>query len=126
MVALKGSPRRVVWPPVCPACGMPASTHIDVSKVIGRLSQYSGRSSYRSIVTMRVPFCRACADRHEQLLQPVPSVIGSFVRTPAVLVSVGAIAVAAILWSIFVQGGDAVAPGTRAYAAGYILLLVAT
>jgi hypothetical protein len=67
MVALKGSPRRVVWPPICPACGM-----------------------------------------------------------PAILSAVGAIAVGVILWSIFVQGGEGVAPGTRAYAAGCIFLLVAT
>jgi hypothetical protein len=126
LVALKGSPRRVVWPPICPACGSPASTHIDVSKVIGRLSQYSGRSSYRSIVTMRVPFCRTCADRHERLLKPVPSVIGSFFRTPAILAAIGAIAVGAILWSIFVQGGHEVPLPERLDAAGGILLLVAT
>ena len=125
MVALKGSPRRVVWPPMCPACGAPASTHIDVSKVIGRFSQYSGRS-YRSVVTMRVPFCRVCAGRHAQLLKPVPSVIGSFFRTPAILASLGAIGVGAILWSIFVQGGEGVAFGTRLYAAGGIILLVVT
>jgi hypothetical protein len=61
VVALIGSHRRIVWPPLCPACGSPASTHIDV---------------------------------------------------------------AAILWMVFVQGGEGVSPSARLYAIAGILSLV--
>ena len=124
VVALIGSHRRVVWPPVCPACGAPASTDIMVAKIFGRRARYSGRASYRSIVRMRIPFCRACADRHQQLLTPVPSALGSFVRTSAVLSFIGAVAVAVILWMVFVQGGEGVSQGTQLYVIGGIVLLV--
>ena len=126
VVALIGSHRRVAWPPLCPACGAPASTDIEVSKIFGRRAQYSGRASYRSIVRMRIPFCRSCVDRHQQLVTPVPSVIGSFFRTPAVLSFIGAAAVAAILSMIFLQGGEGVSQGARLYALGGIVLLVGT
>ena len=124
LVALIGSHRRVAWPQLCPACGALASTHIDVAKIFGRRSRYGGYSYYRLIVRMRIPFCRSCADRHEQLVKPVPSVIGSFFRTPALLSFIGAAAVAAILSMIFLQGGEHVSPGIRLYALGGILLLV--
>lgn len=124
MVALVGSHRRVVWPQLCPACGAPASTQINVAKMFGRRARYTGRGSYRFIVRMPIPFCPSCADRHEQLLKPVPSVIGSFFRTPAILSFIGAAAVGAILWNIFVQGGEGVSQSARLYAAGGIVLLV--
>ena len=126
MVALKGSPRSVVWPAICPNCGMPASTHIDVKKIFGRYYQYSSRSTFRTIVTMRIPYCSACADRHAQLVKPMPSVVGSFFRTPALLSTIGAIAVGAILWNIFVLGGEGVAVSARIYASFGVILLVAT
>ena len=126
VVALIGSHRSVVWPKLCPACGAAASTHIDVARIVGRLSQYSGRSAYRSILRMRIPFCRSCADRHEQLVAPVPSIIGSFFRTPAILSSIGAVAVGAILAMIFLQGGEGVSPSARLYALAGIVFLVAT
>jgi hypothetical protein len=44
VVALIGSHRRVVWPPLCPACGALPSTHIDVAKIFGRRSRYGGFS----------------------------------------------------------------------------------
>ena len=125
-VALKGSPRSVVFPALCPACGMPASTHIDVAKIIGRRSQYSSRYSYRTIVTMRIPYCRACADRHEKLLEPIPSIVGSFFRTPALLSTIGAVALGAILWNIFVLDSAGVPWSSRFYAAWLILFMVAT
>ena len=124
LVALIGSHRRVAWPPLCPACGAPASTHIKVAKIFGRRSRYGGHAYYRFIVRMRIPFCRSCADRHQQLVTPVPSVIGSFFRTPAVLSFIGAVAVAAILSMIFLQGGEGISQGARLYALGGIVLLV--
>ena len=124
LVALIGSHRRVAWPPLCPACGAPAATHINVAKIFGRRSQYGGHAYYRFIVRMRVPFCQSCADRHQQLVTPVRSVIGSFFRTPAVLSFIGAVAVAAILSMIFLQGGEGISPGVRLYALGGIVLLV--
>ncbi len=126
IVALTGSHRRVAWPPLCPACGAPASTDIEVAKIFGRHARYSGRGSYRSIVRMRIPFCRSCADRHQQLVPPVPSVVGSFFRTPAVLSFIGAAAVAAILSMIFLQGGEGVSRGARLYTLSGIVLLVGT
>ena len=126
MVVLRGSPRRVVFPPICPACGTPASTYIDVSKIWGRHSQYGSHYSYRTIHTMRVPYCRGCADRHAQMLKPVPSVVGSFFRTPALLSTIGAVTVGAIVWNIFVVGGEGVAFSSRLYAACGVVLLVAT
>ena len=124
MVALVGSHRRVVWPPLCPACGAPASTHIKVGKIFGRRSRYGNHAYFRFIIWQRIPFCRSCAERHQQVVAPVPSLIGSFFRTPAVLSFVGAVAVAIILSRIFLQGGEEVALGTRLYALGGILLLV--
>jgi hypothetical protein len=124
IVALIGSHRGVTWPPLCPACGSPASTHITVGKVFGRWSRYGGYASYRLIVRQRIPFCRSCADRHQQLVPPVPSVIGSFFRTPALLSFIGAVAVAAILSMIFLQGGEGVTLNMRLYALGGIVLLV--
>ena len=124
VVALTGSHRRVAWPALCPACGAAASTHIHVAKVFGRRSQYGNQSYYRFIVRMPIPFCRSCADRHQQLVSRVPSVIGSFLRTPAVLSLVGAVAVATILSMIFLQAGAGVSPGARLYAFGGIVLLV--
>ena len=126
MVALIGSHRRVVWPPLCPACGAPASTHIDVAKIFGRRSQYGGSSYYRFIVRQRIPFCRSCADRHGQVVARVPSVVGSFFRTPAVLSFIGAVAVAAILSMIFLDSGADVPQSARLYALGGIVLLVGT
>ena len=125
VVALRGSPRRVVWPPICPNCGSPASTHIDVAKIFGRYYQYSSRSSFQTLVTMRIPFCRPCADRHWQIVKPMPSVIGSFFRTPALLSTIGAVAVGAILWNIFVLGGEGVALSARVNAGAAVVLLVA-
>jgi hypothetical protein len=124
VVALIGSHRRVAWPPLCPACGAAAYTHINVAKIFGRRSEHGTHAYYRFIVRMRIPFCRSCAERHQQLVKRVPSVIGSFLRTPAVLSFVGAVAVAAILSSIFLQGGENVSPGARLYAFSGIVLLV--
>ena len=73
---------------------------------------------------MDIPFCRSCVDRHRQLVTPVPSVVGSFLRTPAILSFIGAVAVAVILSMIFLQGGEGVAQSARLYALGGILLLV--
>jgi hypothetical protein len=56
----------------------------------------------------------------------LPSVLGSFLRTPARLSTIGAIAVGAILWNIFVQGGNGVALSSRVYAACGVALLIAT
>lgn len=92
--------------------------------VFGRRSQYGNHSYYRFIVRMPIPFCRSCAERHQQFVRRVPSVIGSFFRTPAVLSFVGAFAVAAILSTIFLQAGEGVSPGTRLYALGGIVLMV--
>ena len=124
IVALVGSHRRVAWPPLCPACGAAAATHIDVAKIFGRRSQYGGHGYYRFIVRQRIPFCQSCVDRHQQLVNRVPSVIASFFLNPAVLSFVGAVAVAAILSMIFLQGGEGIAVGARLYALGGIILLV--
>jgi hypothetical protein len=51
-------------------------------------------------------------------------VIGSFFRTPALLSFIGAVAVAAILSMIFLQGGEGVTLNMRLYALGGIVLLV--
>ncbi len=126
IVALIGSHRRVAWPSLCPSCGAAASTHINVAKIFGRRARYGGHAYYRFIVRQRIPFCRSCADRHEQLVTRVPSAIGSFFRTPAVLSFVGAVAVASILSMIFLQGGEGVGPGVRLYALAGILMLVGT
>jgi hypothetical protein len=122
VVPLIGSHHRVAWPPLCPACGAPASTHIEVAKAFGRRGRHSG--PYRFIVRMRIPFCGSCAERHRELVRPVPSLIGSFFRTPALLSFIGAVAVAAILWSIFIQGGEGVSSGARLYALFGIASLV--
>ena len=119
IVALCGSHRRVVWPPLCPACGAPAATEINVAKIFGRRSQYRGHG-YRFIVRMTIPFCGSCAARHQQLVKRVPSLIGSFFRTPALLSFIGAAAVAAILTNIFLLSGEGVSPGLRLYAFGGI------
>jgi hypothetical protein len=124
IVALIGSHRRVAWPSLCPACGASASTHVNVAKIFGRRSRYGNHSYYRFIVRMRVPFCAACAERHQQLVKRVPSWIGCFFRTPAILSFIGAAAVAAILSMIFLQGGEDVSLGMRLYAFGGIVLLV--
>jgi hypothetical protein len=124
LVALIGSHRRVAWPSLCPACGAAASTHIDVAKIFGRRSRYGNYSYYRLIVRMRVPFCVACAERHQQLVTRVPSWVGSLFRTPAILSFVGAAAVAAILSMIVLQGGENVSLGMRLYAFGGIVLLL--
>lgn len=124
VVALIGSHRTLVWPPLCPACGAAASTRINVAKIFGRRSEYGSHSSYRFIVRIPIPFCGSCAERHRQVVKPVPSVIGSFFRTPALLSFIGAAAVAAILSSIFLQGGEGVSPGARLYAFSGIVLLV--
>lgn len=124
VVALIGSHRRVAWPSLCPACGAHASTHINVAKIFGRRSRYGNYSYYRFIVRMRVPFCVACAERHQQLVKRVPSWLGSFFRTPAILSFIGAAAVVAILSMIFLQGGEDVSPGMRLYALGGIVLLL--
>lgn len=125
VVGLIGSHRRVVWPPVCPACGAPASTRLEVAKIFGRRARHSGRGHYRFIVRMQIPFCPSCAERHQQLLTRVPSAIGSFFRTPAILTFIGAIAVAGILSMIFLQGGEGVSQDVRLYALGGILMLAA-
>lgn len=125
VVALIGSHRRVMWPPLCPACGAAASTSINVAKIFGRYSQHSGRGYYRLIVRMRIPFCGSCAERHQQLIEPVPSVVGSFFRTPAVLSFFGAAAVVAILSMIFLQGGEGVSMGVRLYVLGGLAFLLA-
>ena len=57
---------------------------------------------------------------------PFRRVIGSFFRTPALLSFIGAIAVAAILWTIFLQGGEGISAGARLYALGGIVPLVGT
>lgn len=124
VVALIGSHRRVSWPALCPACGAAASTHINVAKIFGRRSQYGNHSYYRLIVRMPIPFCSSCADRHQQAVARVPSVIGSFLRTPAILSFVGAAAVAAILSTIFLQGSEGVSFGVKLYAYGGIALLL--
>ena len=124
VVALIGSHRRIVWPALCPACGAAASSHIDVAKIFGRRSQYGGHGYYRFIVRQRIPYCQACADRHQQLVARVPSVVGSFFRTPALLSFIGAVAVAGILAMIFLQGGEGVSTGMRLYALVGILSLV--
>jgi hypothetical protein len=124
LVGLIGSHHRVEWPPLCPACGAAASTSVAVAKIFGRHSRYGNHAYYRFIVRMRVPFCRSCADRQQQLVAPVPSVTGSFFRTPAILTFIGAVAVAAILSMIFLRGGEGVGPETRLYALGGIVALV--
>jgi hypothetical protein len=113
IVGLIGSHRRVVWPPLCPACGAPASSFLDVARVFGRRSRHGGYS--RSIVRMRVPFCQACVARHEQAAEPAASFVGSFFRTPAILSLLGAIAVSAILWVVFIQSGDGLSLNGRLY-----------
>jgi len=122
VVALVGSHRRVAWPSSCPGCGAPATTHIEVAKTFARRGRRTG--SYRFITRMQIPFCHSCADRHRALVTPVPSVIGSFFRTPALLSFLGAVAVAAILWTIFIQGGEGISPGARLYALFGIATLV--
>jgi hypothetical protein len=73
---------------------------------------------------MRIPFCEACAARHRQLVTPAASMIGSFFRTPAILSLLGAVAVSAILWIVFIQGGDSLSLDGRLYAlAGIVSLL---
>jgi hypothetical protein len=74
---------------------------------------------------MRIPYCATCAHRHQELVKPVPSVIGSFFRTPALLSFIGAVAVAGILSMIFLQGGEGLSPGARLYALAGIASLVA-
>ena len=50
--------------------------------------------------------------------------IASFFRTPAILSLVGAVAVSAILWIVFIQGGDSLPLNGRLYAlAGIVSLL---
>jgi hypothetical protein len=124
IVALIGSHRRVSWPPLCPACGAPAASHLEVAKIFGRRTRHAGRGHYRFIVRMQVPFCQTCAERHRQLLVPVPSLVGSFFRTPAILSLVGAVAVAIILWNVFLQDVDGISSQARWYALGGIVLLV--
>jgi hypothetical protein len=124
IVALIGSHRRVVWPSLCPACGAPASTRIRVAKIFGRRSLYGHYAYFRFIVRMSIPFCRFCAERHEQLVRPVPSIIGSFFRTPAVLSFLGAVGVAIMLSMVFLQGGEGLSLGARLYALGGIVALV--
>ena len=122
IVGLIGSHRQVVWPPLCPACGASASAYLDVARIFGRRSRRGGYS--RSIVRMRIPFCHACAARHEQLVTPAASLIGSVFRTPAILSLLGAIAVSAILWIVFIQGGENLSLNGRLYAlAGVVSLL---
>ena len=75
VVALVGSHRHVAWPPLCPACGAAASTHIDVAKIFGRRSQYGNHGYYRFILRMHIPFCQPCAERHQEVVRRVPSVL---------------------------------------------------
>jgi hypothetical protein len=124
MVGLIGSHRRIVWPPMCPACGGPASSHINVARIFGRRSQHGGFAAYRFIVRMTIPFCQSCVSRHQQQLQTVPSAIGSFFRTPGVLSFIGAVAVAVILWWVFVQDAEGVSRDARLYAISGIIALV--
>jgi hypothetical protein len=123
IVGLIGSHRRVVWPPVCPACGAPALTALDVARISGRRSRRGGYS--RRIVRMRIPFCQSCAARHQQLVEPASSMIGSFLRTPAILSLAGAVAVSAILWMVFIQGGEGLSAPGRLYALAGIVSLLA-
>ena len=58
------------------------------------------------------------------IVERVPSRIGSFFRTPAVLSFFGAVAIAVILSMIFLQGGEGVSLRVQLYALGGIALIV--
>jgi hypothetical protein len=93
-VELKGSPRTLAFPPICPNCGGAASEQVRIEKVFRRSSGrrrtggvFGSTSSGYVIVGATVPFCASCAARHRQLREPLPWWTGwlSIFRSPLIL-----------------------------------------
>ena len=100
-VELMGSPRRLVWPAMCPNCGAPASERIVVRKIFRRMSGGRHRDSRGWNYVIRsaaIPFCTACAERHRQATPPLTrtAVVLSVVRNPLMIALVGATTFAVI------------------------------
>ena len=65
-VELRGTPRRLTWPALCPNCGAPARERIPVRKVFVRGIGSHDRSPIRyRIESVPIPFCATCVARHE-------------------------------------------------------------
>ena len=85
-VELRGAPSRLSWPGLCANCGSPADERVAVTKVFDRALSKGDADGYR-IVTVRVPFCAACALRHSQLSPTMTASerMASYFRHPFVL-----------------------------------------
>lgn len=71
-VELKGPPRRLAWPNICPNCGAPASERIVVRKIFRRMPGGRRRGGWKYLIrSVEIPLCGACAESHRQSATPI-------------------------------------------------------
>jgi hypothetical protein len=98
-VELRGSPRRLAWPPLCPACGAPAGERLEVAKVFSRRGRLRRGPQRFAVTRVPIPFCASCAARHRTLSAPMSPLTRAFsyVRSGLVITIVCAAGFAAVL-----------------------------
>jgi hypothetical protein len=102
-VELRGAPRSLVWPALCPCCGAPAGERITVRKAFGR-PRFRGvrsRASWSTIASVDIPFCAGCVARHDATRERrglLREVLRTFVLNPLIIPLVGFVWVGARTW----------------------------
>jgi hypothetical protein len=118
-IELVGSPRELIWPPICPNCGGQADQRVTVRKVFRRMAPtddgFKRMWQYR-VQSLDVPLCRPCADAHRAAapdLSPL-QVLLSCLRTGVMFAFVPAlVATIAAAWLLLGSIGTS---AFRAYA----------
>jgi hypothetical protein len=94
IVELRGAPGTLMWPPICANCGAGASERIRIQKAFYRQTRW-GRGvnhapAYKT-VTVDIPLCRDCAERHRVEAQNVSTFRRwrSFIFSPVHIATIG-------------------------------------
>jgi hypothetical protein len=93
-IELRGAPSSLVWPPICANCGGGASERIRIRKAFYRRARWSRATthapSYKT-VTVDIPFCHDCAERHRAEARTVSTFRRwrSFIFSPVHIATIG-------------------------------------
>lgn len=94
MVELRGAPHTLAWPPICANCGAGATERIRIQKAFYRQTRWGRGTTHApayKTVTVDIPLCRGCAERHRVEARKVSAFRRwrSFIFSPVHIATIG-------------------------------------